>query len=171
MIRYELIMLAIPEITSDESAALESQIAQILEQHKGRLISFEEWGKYRLAYVIDSKEYGVYFLVRFEAPSENINDLLSALRMLLAVKHTELVMRHGIFKLDPHASLSYHRPESLEETPSRDMETFLKESKMTGLLHQRGDRGRPFSRDRDTEKDQGDLAELDDLDDVMGTEA
>ncbi len=38
-------------------------------------------------------------------------------------------MRNIIVRLDPLASLEYKRPESLEETPTKDIDTFLKESK------------------------------------------
>lgn len=166
--RYELMMIASPEITSDESAKLESAIAQAIDENKGKLISFEQWGKYRLAYLIEGKEYGVYFLVRFEASDENANNVLSALHKLLSVAHVELVMRFRIFKLDPRASLSYHRPESLEETPSRDVESFLKDSKMTGLLHGRSERGKGS---RDFNKNQEDLADIEDLEEPIETEA
>ena len=44
-------------------------------------------------------------------------------------------MRNVVVKLDPTASLEYTRPESLEEVPTRDVDTFLKENKMTGLLN------------------------------------
>jgi len=43
-------------------------------------------------------------------------------------------MRSLFTHLDPKASLAYQRPKSLEEVPARDVETFLKENKMEGLL-------------------------------------
>ena len=44
-------------------------------------------------------------------------------------------MRHMVSRLDANASAEYQRPKSLEEAPaSRDMDSFLKENKMEGLL-------------------------------------
>ncbi len=140
MVRYETLLLAIPEITADEANNLESNFEKTISQKKASLISFERWGKYRLSYPVRANDYGVYFLARFEAPNEQTDELLKTVSSLLAVKHNELVMRHMTCSLQPHAPLSYHRPESLEEVPTRDVETFLKESKMTGLLNSKSEK-------------------------------
>ncbi len=66
MLRYEALMLVIPEITHDEAKALESQVESVVKNGGGATLSFERWGKYRLAYPVKRNEYGIYFLVRFE---------------------------------------------------------------------------------------------------------
>lgn len=142
MVRYETLLLAIPEITADEAASLESNFEKAIAENKASLISFERWGKYRLAYPVRKNDYGVYFLSRYEIPESHVDSLLKALNSLMAVKHNELVMRHMTCHIKANAPLAYHRPESLEEAPTRDVETFLKESKMTGLLNSKPDRVR-----------------------------
>jgi small subunit ribosomal protein S6 len=134
MLRYEALLLAVPEITADEASTLETQLDKTIQDLKGTMLSFERWGKYTLAYPVRKYDYGVYFLTRFEVGLETKDQLLEALRTLFAVKYNELVMRHVIVRLDSNASLEYNRPESLEEVPTRDVETFLKENKMTGFL-------------------------------------
>lgn len=134
MLRYETLFLSIPEITSDEVKAIESQLDDTISKAKGNVISFERWGKYKLAYPVRKYDYGVYFLVRFEI-DEKDKSVLDSLAHLLSVKQTDLIMRHLNIKLDPKQSLDYKRPESLEELPTRDVDTFLKENKMTGLMH------------------------------------
>lgn len=135
MLRYEMLILTVPEITADEANTIESQINSIIDDAKGSVISYERWGKYRLAYPIRNYEYGVYFLVRYEVNQEGMHQLLNNLHTYFAVKQTELVMRHMITKLANNASLDYKKPESLEDIPTRDINTFLKENKMTGLLN------------------------------------
>ncbi len=134
MLRYETLFLTVPEITADESAELESQFDKLVSDAKGNVISFERWGKYQLAYPIRKYDYGVYFLARFEVDEEHKTALLEAIRILFAVRYVDLAMRHVIMRLDSQGSLEYKRPESLEEVPTRDVDTFLKENKMTGLL-------------------------------------
>lgn len=134
MLRYETLLLAVPEITADEANTIETQLDKTIQDHKGTMLSFERWGKYSLAYPVRKYDYGVYFLTRFEVGLDTKDALLEALRTLFAVKYNELVMRHVIVRLDSTASLEYNRPESLEEVPTRDVETFLKENKMTGFL-------------------------------------
>lgn len=132
MNRYETLILAVPEITSDEATAFEKQLDKTVSDAKGSVISYERWGKYRLAYPVQGNDYGVYYLMRFEVEDPNKETLLEALKTLFSVKYVELIMRNMVVRLDPHASLDYKRPESLEEVPTKDIDTFLKESK--GLL-------------------------------------
>jgi len=132
MHRYELLLLTVPEITEDETRSIESQLDRLVKEAKGTTISFERWGKYRLAYPIKKNEYGIYFLMRFEV--DNPQPLLDTIHSSLKVKLFELVMRSLFTALSFKQSLAYQRSPSLEETPSRDVDSFLKEHKMEGLL-------------------------------------
>ncbi len=149
MLRYETLLLTVPEITTDEASSLEKQLDKAVHDAKGSVISYERWGKYRLAYPVRNYDYGVYYLMRFEVDDANKEALLEALKTLFSVKYVELVMRNMVTRLDPHASLEYKRPESLEETPTKDIDTFLKESK--SLL---GTPGTAASHDEDVELDE-----------------
>ncbi len=149
MLRYETLLLTVPEITTDEASSLEKQLDKAVHDAKGSVISYERWGKYRLAYPVRNYDYGVYYLMRFEVDDANKEALLEALKTLFSVKYVELVMRNMVTRLDPHASLEYKRPESLEETPTKDIDTFLKESK--SLL---GTPGTAANHDEDVELDE-----------------
>ncbi|MCA9770511.1 30S ribosomal protein S6 [Candidatus Dependentiae bacterium] len=126
MFRYEILMLAIPEITQDESKKLESHLDKIVQDAKANIISFERWGKYRLAYPVKNNDYGVYYLARFE--TEQIGLLLDEIKTLFRVKLYDIVIRSMITRLDASGSLNYQRPPSLEEAPSRDVSSFLTDS-------------------------------------------
>ena len=128
--RYEVLILTVPEITADESKTIESQFDRVIKEAKGTVISFEKWGKYKLAYPIRRNDYGIYFLARFEIETSLVEEVKS----LLALKFYELIMRHMILQLDPKQSLEYQKPPSLEDAPSRDVNTFLKENRMEGLM-------------------------------------
>lgn len=127
MVRYEVLMLTIPEVTEDEIKGIESQLQGVLRGVKGTLVSFERWGKYRLCYPVKKNEYGVYFLVRFELPVEAMN-ILDELKALINVKFYDIIMRSMFSVLDPKQSLVYQRPTSLEEAPRREG-SFLRPSK------------------------------------------
>lgn len=123
---YEALLLTVPELTADEAKSIEQNVSRLVESHKGTLISFERWGKYRLAYPIKKNEYGVYFLARFEAAE--VNPLVFEVKTLLNVKLHELIMRNMITNLEAKQSLAYQRPPSLEEGSSRDVGSFFKEN-------------------------------------------
>lgn len=122
MVRYETLFLTIPELTNDEFNTLESGVNTAIQDAKGALISFERWGKYRLSYPVKKHEYGIYGLVRFEVDSASKTALLNELKTLLSIKFGDTVMRTLTISLSPQQSLVYHRPESLEETPGRDVD-------------------------------------------------
>jgi len=129
---YEILFLAIPEITKDEIQSLESHLDQLINKEKGTIISFERWGKYKLAYPIKKNDYGVYFLARFEVDSPQ--PLLDNIQSFLKIRLSNIIMRYMTSALSPKQSLAYQRPLSLEEIPERDIDSFLKEHKIEGLL-------------------------------------
>lgn len=157
MRRYEALILASPEITKDEASFIETEISRLAQAAKGSMISFERWGKFKLAYPVNKNEYGIYFLTRFEVPAGT--ELIEEIKTLFKVKLHEPVMRHVICALDPKQSLTYHRPKSLEEVPaSHDVGAFLKENKMEGLLA-----SSPKARSKDLDLEQ-ELEEVESLD-------
>ncbi len=134
MLRYEVLFLTVPEITADETSSLESNLDKLVRSHKGTVLSCDRWGKLKLSYPIRDFGYGVYFLARFEVANENLKSLLEELRTFFAIKNAELVMRDMICVLDKNKSLDYQKPELLDETSTRDVDAFLKENKMSGLV-------------------------------------
>ncbi len=128
MARYEILILTIPEVTEDEIKGIESQVQGILRGTKGTLVSFERWGKYRLAYPVKKNEYGVYFLIRFELAHES-EEILNEIKSLINVKFYDIIMRSMVTVLDSKQSLVYQRPTSLEEAPRREPGSFLRPSK------------------------------------------
>ena|SRR3990172_4997993 len=135
MVRYETLILTVPEITAHEASSIEGQIDGLVKKSNGSTLSFERWGKYRLAYSVWRNSYGVYFLVRFEVAADKAAALVKEIDTMLKVKYTQVVMRFMTTKLDSTLPLTYIKPESLEEAPSQDVDTFLRENKMKGILH------------------------------------
>jgi small subunit ribosomal protein S6 len=135
MNRYEILVLAVPEITQDEAKHIESQTDRLIKAVKGTTISFDRWGKYRLAYPVKKNDYGIYFLSRFEVDTKASGALIKELHELFAVKFNDVVMRDMVTRLEDEGSLEYNRPQSLEEAPAKDVQSFLRDNKMGGLLN------------------------------------
>ena len=129
--KYEALLLTIPEITSDEAKNLETQLDKVVRTGTGSTVSFERWGKYKLSYDINKSEYGVYYLMRFEVPKGT--SLISDMKNYISVKLNNIVMRDMISYIDPKTPLTYQRPRSLEEAPTRE-EGFSKDAKGTGYF-------------------------------------
>ena len=132
MLRYETLILAVPEITSSEAENLEKQLDKIFKTHSASMLSFEKWGKVRLMYPVRKNDYGVYFLVRYEL--EHNDGLIKEIDNLFKVKLNDLVMRSIVSELDVKKSLEYKRPQSVDQVSTKDVDDFIKENKMEGLL-------------------------------------
>jgi ribosomal protein S6 len=133
MILYETLILAVPEITNDETKLLEKQFDAILQKNKCAKVSFERWGKYKLAQQVNKNNYGVYFLTRYEVDQEHMANLLSELSDYLKLKMAHVVMRFMNTALNSKDGLAYSKPMPLDET-ARDIDKFIKDNKMEGLI-------------------------------------
>ncbi len=131
---YETLILSVPEITDDESNKLETQFSKVVSKAKGETVSFEKWGKYKLAYPVKQNEYGVYFLTRYKLPEESVQSVVNELRSFFSIKFNEIVMREITCVLD-NGSLEYSKPKALEDLPDDAVDSFLRENKMEGLLN------------------------------------
>jgi len=148
MFRYEVLFLTVPEITKDESEAIKAHFTKVIRTHKGTMLSFDRWGKYRLAYPVGKNEYGVYFLTRFEVEKDQKEALLAEVKNIFVFKFNTLIPKHIIERLNPAASLEYRRPESLEDNPE-DVDSFLKRNEMEGLI-KKGPR-KSFDKDKSSQ--------------------
>jgi len=107
-------MLSNPDISEANVQSLEQQIERIVTEAKGKLLSFEYWGKYRLSYPVNKNEYGVYCLARYELPEENITAAISNLQLYFRIKANDIVLRQVCKRLGKGASLEYMKPESMD---------------------------------------------------------
>jgi small subunit ribosomal protein S6 len=134
MIKYETLMLARTEITDDEINALERQMDKIISGKKGKMTLFDRWGKYKLAYPVKKSLYGVYLLARYQVPSESVESLFEGVDTLFRIRYNEIVMRHVTIRLDEDVSSVYKYPEPIGSRGTSNLDSFIKENKMKGLI-------------------------------------
>jgi len=135
MLRYETLFLATSEITDDEISSIERHMDKLLAEFKGKLSVFDKWGKYRLAYPVNKGDYGVYILARYELErGVNVPEFVKELDTFVKIKCNEFVMRYTSIKLSPKASTTYIKPDPIESNRSTNVDKFLRENKMEGIL-------------------------------------
>lgn len=135
MLRYETLILSPTQITDDEVSMLENYFEKLASEGKGKVISFDKWGKYRLAYPVKNNDYGIYILVRYELPQEIVTKTFNELKDFFKIKCSEIVMRYVTNKLDSAASLEYRYPEPIDGGRSSNLDSFIKENKMETFLN------------------------------------
>lgn len=137
MAYYEILILMRTEATTDEISLVESGINDIVSEKDGTLKSFDVWGKYKLAYPIQGRSFGVYALIRYELPKEKGREFSDSLRMFFTIKAGEFVMRHSLVNLGDKGFPEYQKPESMDsgDGVGSSVDSFLKENKsMVGFV-------------------------------------
>jgi small subunit ribosomal protein S6 len=135
MQKYETLILAGTQITADELSMLETFFEKITADNKGKVVSFDKWGKYRLAYPVQKHDYGIYILVRYELPQEGAEKAFKDLGTFFKIKCNEIVMRNFTTKLKPDAPITYKKPDPVDNGRKGGFDTFLKENKMETFLN------------------------------------
>ena len=66
---YELLYIVDTSLEEEPRKELIARYSGLIEQNGGTVEKVEEWGKRRLAYLVDKKPEGFYVLVNFSAPT------------------------------------------------------------------------------------------------------
>ena len=97
MNNYELMVIFTPVLSNDEFKAAQKKYTSIISDAGGKIVSENPWGLKSLAYPIQKKTTGLYWVMDFIAPADFIEKL--KIQML----RDESVLRHLLTKLDKYA--------------------------------------------------------------------
>ena len=75
MAMYETIFILDSLLSSEEIEKTINRVKEIIETNGGKVISIDKWGKRRLAYEIQKKQYGFYVAVEFDGEGPLVNIL------------------------------------------------------------------------------------------------
>ena len=64
---YETIFILDSLLTPEEIDKTVERITTLIESNNGKVVSIDKWGKRRLAYEIEKKQYGFYIAIEFES--------------------------------------------------------------------------------------------------------
>ena len=91
---YETVFILTPVLSEEQAKEAVQKFEQEIVTWGGKIKHSESWGMRKLAYPIQKKSTGFYFLSEFEAPGSVIADLE------LMLKRDERVMRFLTVKMD-----------------------------------------------------------------------
>ena len=98
MNQYETVFILTPVLSDDQTKETVAKFKTLLTDNGAEIVSEEAWGLKKLAYQIEKKTSGFYFLVEFKAEPEVIKTLETAFR------RDEKVIRFQTVKLDKYAA-------------------------------------------------------------------
>ncbi len=93
---YETVFILTPVLSEDQAKEAVQKYESDLASFGGKLKHSENWGLKKLAYPIQKKTTGFYFMFDFEGEGTVIADLE------LAMKRDERIMRFLTVKMDAH---------------------------------------------------------------------
>ena len=97
MNHYETVFIATPVLSDVQTKEVFGKFQGVITENGGRIASGEEWGLKKLAYPIQKKTTGFYFLIEFEAEGDIVDILETQYR------RDERVIRFLTFKMDKYA--------------------------------------------------------------------
>ena len=97
MNNYELMVIFTPVLSDDEFKAAQKKYADMVTAAGGHIDNSTPWGLKSLAYPIQKKTTGIYWVMEYSAPSA-FNEKLK-IQML----RDEQILRHMVTRLDKYA--------------------------------------------------------------------
>ncbi len=113
---YETVFILTPVLSEDQMKETVSKFQKFLKEKGAEIVFERNWGLKKLAYPIQKKSTGFYYLIEFKAEGSVINDLE------IVYKRDERLLRFLTVKLDKH-SLAYNEKKRSDVT-----KTVVKES-------------------------------------------
>ena len=97
MNNYELMVIFTPVLSEEEYKAAQKKYTDLVLDNKGEVLHTNAWGLKSLAYPINKKTTGLYWVLEYKTPSD-FNEKLK-----IQLLRDDNVMRHMFTALDKYA--------------------------------------------------------------------
>ncbi len=97
MNNYELMVIFTPVLSDDEFKSIQKKYIDFTEEHGGTIVHSNPWGLKSLAYPVQKKTTGIYWVLEYTAPSD-FNE-----KFKIQLLRDDKVMRHMFNVLDKYA--------------------------------------------------------------------
>lgn len=94
---YELMLIFTPVLADEDYKNAQKKFSDFITDNGGTIVLQDAWGLRSLAYPINKKTTGLYYVLEYKAPSE-VNAKLE-----IQLNRDEHIMRHMVTRLDKFA--------------------------------------------------------------------
>ena len=95
--QYETVFIATPVLSESQMKEAAAKYTSLIKDNGGEIVSEENWGLKQLAYPINKKTTGFYYLIEFKADTQFIANLETQYR------RDERIIRFLTFAMDKDA--------------------------------------------------------------------
>ena len=97
MNHYETVFIVTPVLSEAQVQEVADKFQGVITENGGQIVSSEDWGLRKLAYPIQKKTTGFYYLIEFEGEGDLVEKLETQYR------RDERVIRFLTFRMDKYA--------------------------------------------------------------------
>jgi small subunit ribosomal protein S6 len=84
-LKYDVIYILNPNATTEEAAAVSAKVEQIVADSKGTVLKKDDWGKRRLAYLVEKHRDGLFVFYHLAIDTTTIAEVTRNLRLMESV--------------------------------------------------------------------------------------
>ena len=112
---YETVFIVTPVLSDEQMMETVQKFKKILADNGAKIVHEDNWGLRKLAYPIQKKNTGFYYLIEYRTQGELIN------KLELEFKRDERIMRFLTVALDKHA-IAYNEKKRKNATVKKEEE-------------------------------------------------
>ncbi|MDZ7738737.1 MAG: 30S ribosomal protein S6 [Bacteroidales bacterium] len=110
MNQYETVFIATPVLSEIQMKEAVQKFKKIITDNEGEIVHEENWGLRKLAYPIQKKSTGFYYLIEFRGPGELVE------KLEIQYRRDERVIRFLTFKMEKYAVKYAEKKRKQKET-------------------------------------------------------
>ena len=108
--QYETVFIATPVLSENQMKEAVQKFKKIITDNEGEIVHEENWGLKKLAYPIQKKSTGFYYLIEFRGPGELID------KLEVQYRRDERIIRFLTFRMDKYAIEYAEKKRKMKET-------------------------------------------------------
>jgi len=95
--QYETVFIATPVLSENQMKEAVQKFKKVIAENNGEIVHEENWGLKKLAYPIQKKSTGFYYLIEFRGPGDLIE------KLEVQYRRDERIIRFLTFRMEKHA--------------------------------------------------------------------
>ncbi|MDR3246575.1 MAG: 30S ribosomal protein S6 [Prevotellaceae bacterium] len=111
--QYETVFILTPVLSETQVKEAVKRYLDFISENGGEIVHQEDWGLRKLAYTIQKKSTGFYYLVEFKSEGDFIEKLETQYR------RDERIIRFLTFRMDKHAIAYAEKKRNLKQEQSK----------------------------------------------------
>ena len=108
--QYETVFIATPVLSETQMKEAVQKFKKVITDNEGELVHEENWGLKKLAYPIQKKSTGFYYLIEFKGAGDLIE------KLEVQYRRDERIIRFLTFKMDKYAVAYAEKKRKQKET-------------------------------------------------------